>query len=69
MLQLEQKLTIVKELAENYISEGEKVTLNVSNPERVVQRPITPLITSVSTTAAPETEEPAETSDTEIPEE
>lgn len=61
MLQLEQKLTIVKELMENYIGEGEKVTLNVSNPERVVQRPITPLITHVSTTAAPETEVPEET--------
>ncbi len=55
MLQLEEKLTIVKELAENYISDNEKVTLDVSNPERVVQRPITPLVTSVSTSAPPET--------------
>ncbi len=59
MLQLEEKLTIVKELAENYIAETEKVTLDVSNPERVVQRPVTPLVTSVST-SAPVTEEPAE---------
>lgn len=55
MLQLEEKLTIVKELAENYISDTEKVTLDVSNPERVVQRPITPLVTSVTTTAPQET--------------
>ena len=45
--------------------DGEKVTLNVSNPERVVQRPITPLITSVFTTAPPETQEPVETETTE----
>ena len=55
MLQLEEKLTIVKELAENYIADTEKVTLDVSNPERVVQRPITPLVTSVVTTSPPET--------------
>lgn len=59
MLQLEEKLTIVKELAENYIADTEKVTLDVSNPERVVQRPITPLVTPVSTTA-PVTEAPEE---------
>ncbi len=59
MLQLEEKLTIVKELAENYIADTEKVTLDVSNPERVVQRPITPLVTSVSTTAVV-TEDPGE---------
>lgn len=55
MLQLEEKLTIVKELTENYIEDTEKVTLDVSNPERVVQRPITPFATSVSTTEPPET--------------
>ncbi len=60
IFQLDQKLTIVKELVENYISAGEKVTLDVSNPERVVQRPITPLVTSVSATAPPETEETEE---------
>lgn len=63
MLQLEEKLTIVKELTEKYIADTEKVTLDVSNPERVVQRPITPLSTSVSTTA-PETEAPEEADDT-----
>ena len=64
MLQLEEKLTIVKELAENYIADTEKVTLDVSNPERVVQRPITPLVTSVSTTA-PVTEAPEEAENTD----
>lgn len=57
VLQLEEKLTIVKELVNNYIAPTERVTLDVSNPERVVQRPITPLVTSVvttTTTAAPE---------------
>ena len=59
VLQLEEKLTIVKELVENpaYIGPADKVELNVSNPEKVVERPITPLITAVSTTTAvPETE-------------
>lgn len=67
ILQLEEKLTIVKELVTNYIAETEKVTLDVSNPERVVQRPITPLVTSAVTAtaaAAPE-EEPEETSEEE----
>lgn len=63
MLQLEQKLTILKELAENYIAPTEKVRLDISNPERVVQRPITPLVTSVATTTPPETEEPEETAE------
>ncbi len=58
VLQLDEKLTIVKELVSNpqYIGPADKVALNVSNPEKVVERPITPLITAVSTTtAAPET--------------
>lgn len=58
VLQLDEKLTIVKELVSNpqYIGPADKVSLNVSNPEKVVERPITPLITAVSTTTtAPET--------------
>ncbi len=60
ILQLEQKLAIVKELVNNYIADTEAVTLDVSNPERVVQRPLTPLVTSVHTTTPPETEPPEE---------
>ncbi len=63
ILQLEQKLAIIKELVENYIAPTEEVTLDVSNPERVVQRPLTPLVTSVSATKAPETEPSEETSE------
>lgn len=72
ILQLEEKLTIVKELTGNpkYIGKNDKVTLNVSNPERVVQRPLTPLITApVATTTAAE-EAPEESSaETAEPEE
>lgn len=71
ILQLEEKLTIVKELVTNYIAPTERVTLDVSNPERVVQRPLTPLVTSVvttTTTAAPETV-PDESDTTSVPEE
>ncbi len=71
MLQLEEKLTIVKELTGNYISETEKVTLDVSNPERVVQRPITPHGSTVTTTTAV-TELPEDSESdgqTDIPEE
>lgn len=60
VLQLEQKLSIIKELVTTYIGEDEKVTLDVSNPVRVVQRPITPMATATVTTttaAASETEE------------
>lgn len=65
ILQLEQKLIIIKELIENYIGENERVTLDVSNPERVVQRPLTPLVTSVVTTTPPESSETEETGETE----
>ncbi len=64
ILQLDEKLTIVKELVTNpeYIGPADKVALNVSNPEKVVERPITPLITAVSTTAdVPETDEATDT--------
>lgn len=63
ILQLEEKLTIVKELVENpkYIGKSDKVSLNVSNPEKVYQRPLTPLITSPVVTTTPE--------ETEVPEE
>ena len=60
MLQLEEKLTIVKELADNYIAETERVTLDVSNPERVVQRPINHITTSVPAALPTETEPEAE---------
>ena len=73
ILQLDEKLTIVKELVSNpeFIGPADKVALNVSNPEKVVERPITPLITAVSTTTAvPETSPEEETSETdEEPEE
>ncbi|MBQ8410284.1 MAG: FtsQ-type POTRA domain-containing protein [Ruminiclostridium sp.] len=71
ILQLEEKLTIVKELVTNHITPTEKVSLNVSNPERVVQRPLTPLVTSVvttTTTTAPE-EVPEDGETTAAPEE
>ena len=67
MLQLEEKLTIVKELVDNYISDTERVTLDVSNPERVVQRPITPLITSAVTETPPETSAETDENGEDIP--
>lgn len=72
ILQLEEKLTIVKALVENptYIGKNDKVALNVSNPERVRQRPLTPLITLPDITTTPEeTEQPEESETAESPEE
>ncbi len=61
-LQLQEKLVIAKELLENHVADTEKVTLDISNTERVVQRPITSI--PVRTTA-PETS--PEDSDSEEP--
>lgn len=68
ILQLEEKLAIVKELTGNpqHIGKNDKVTLNVSNPEKVYQRPLTPLITApITTTTAVSEETPEESGTTE----
>lgn len=68
-LNLREKLKIAKELIENHIGEAERVTLDISNTERVVQRPIT---TTPARTTPPVTEEPQEDGDedtTQSPEE
>lgn len=67
-INLKEKLRIAKELIENHIGEAERVTLDISNTERVVQRPIT---TTPARTTPPKTEETTEDSDsstTEAPE-
>ena len=58
VLQLDEKMRAIKELLYNgYIAETEYVTLNATDPSRIIQRPIT--------TAAIITEEPVEESDEE----
>lgn len=41
VLQLDEKLKIAKELIENHIAKGEKVSLDITNIEHAVQRPLT----------------------------
>ncbi|MBR1832464.1 MAG: FtsQ-type POTRA domain-containing protein [Ruminiclostridium sp.] len=54
VLQIDEKMRIIKELVFNgYIAETEHVTLDVSDPSRAIQRPIT----TAPVTAAPVTEE------------
>lgn len=58
ILQLEEKLTMAKEIIENYVEPGSQVSLDVSSGERVVQRPITSAPITVPTEES--TEEPPE---------
>ena len=64
-INLKEKLKIAKELIENHIGEAERVTLDISNTERVVQRPIT---TTPARTTPPPTEEPEEDSSSDTTE-
>lgn len=64
-ISLDEKLKIAKELIDNHIGEAERVTLDISNTERVVQRPIT---TTPARTTVPETEETSEDSDSDTTE-
>lgn len=62
ILQIDEKMRIIRELVFNgYIADTEHVTLDVTDPTRARQRPIT---TAPPATAAPETEETAEDGET-----
>ena len=67
ILQLDEKMRIIRELLFNgHISETEYVTLDVSDPVRARQRPITTAaITAVPETEEAEGEEDAESTDTD----
>lgn len=57
---LDEKLYKAKWLIDKEIGENEKITLNVSNVDRAVVRPIVETTVTTTTTTAPETEVPAE---------
>lgn len=62
ILQIDEKMRIIRELVFNgYIADTEHVTLDVTDPTRARQRPIT---TAPPATTAPETEETAEDGET-----
>ena len=62
ILQIDQKIKIINELMDGgYIAETEKITLDISDPSRARQRPIT---SAVVTTPPPEDEEPEESGET-----
>lgn len=61
VLQLEEKLTMAKEIIEHYIEPEARVSLDVSSGEKVVQRPLT------SAPAAVPTETETEDDPTELP--
>ncbi len=76
ILSLEEKLTMAMEIIENHIEPGERVSLDVTSTERVVQRPLTSAQEDLpeanptqQTEQAEEPPEPEETSDGEVPEE
>lgn len=58
--QLEQKLSMVKELIDKYIDDGARVSLDVTNTDKVIQRPLTSVQTRPPETTPPETEETGE---------
>lgn len=61
ILQIDQKINVINELInEGYIAGTERITLDVSDPSRAIQRPIT---TTPAITAAPETVETDENGD------
>lgn len=65
MLQLEEKLTMAKEVIEKYIEPTARVSLDVTTAEQVVQRPLTSPPETVPVSAEPEDdpEEPSEPDD------
>lgn len=71
ILQLEEKLTMAKEIIENYIEPAAHVSLDVSSGEKVVQRPLTSATVTVpteETTSEPPEDDPEESPEAEEPE-
>lgn len=66
--ELDQKLSMVKELIDEYIDSGARVSLDVTNTDKVFQRPLTSTARAVETTAAETTAEPAETDSSAVTE-
>lgn len=54
ILSLDEKLTMAKEVIEKYVGSGERVSLDVTNTDRVVQRPITAAPSNAPDTSASE---------------
>lgn len=64
--ELDQKLSMVKELIDDYIDSGARVSLDVTNTDKVFQRPLTSTARTTEPVTEVTTEETDESAETEI---